>query len=87
MDDNYHRDHHYDHCLYGDDPDSIGEELHTHEHDHLFIVTEGEARIQLGDREVIIGQDEAFLVDGHIPHAVWNNSDGITKMIGISVIK
>lgn len=62
-------------------------ELHTHEHDHLFIVTEGEARIQLGDREVIIGQDEAFLVDGHIPHAVWNNSDGITKMIGISVIK
>jgi mannose-6-phosphate isomerase-like protein (cupin superfamily) len=50
-------------------------------------VTEGEARIQLGDREVIIGQDEAFLVDGHIPHAVWNNSDGITKMIGISVIK
>ena len=29
-------------------------ELHTHEYNHLFIVTEGEARIQLGDETVII---------------------------------
>ena len=33
-------------------------ELHTHEHNHLFIVTEGEARIQLGDETVIIHKDE-----------------------------
>ena len=33
-------------------------ELHTHEHNHLFIVTEGEARIQLGDETVTIHKDE-----------------------------
>ena len=29
-------------------------ELHTHEHNHLFIVTEGEAKVLLGDEEMII---------------------------------
>ncbi|MBQ7589792.1 MAG: cupin domain-containing protein [Verrucomicrobia bacterium] len=62
-------------------------EPHTHEHDHLFIVTEGEACIRLGEREVIVGKDESFLVEGRIPHSVWNNSDGVTKMIGITVTK
>ena len=62
-------------------------EPHTHEHDHLFIVTEGEVRIRLGEREVIVGKDESFLVEGRIPHSVWNNSDGVTKMIGITVTK
>lgn len=60
-------------------------ELHTHDHNHLFIVTEGEARIILGDRDVIVHKDEAFLVDGTIPHSVWNNIDGVTKMIRIKV--
>ena len=56
-------------------------ELHTHEHNHLFIVTEGEAKILLGDEEVIIHKDEAFLVEGRIPHSCWNNIEGVTKMI------
>ena len=38
-------------------------ELHTHEHNHLFIL----------------------LVEGRIPHSCWNNTDGVTKMIGITV--
>ena len=61
-------------------------ELHTHEHNHLFIVTEGEARIPLGEETVIIHKDEALLVEGRIPHSCWNNTDGVTKMIGITVI-
>ena len=60
-------------------------EVHTHEHNHLFIVTEGEAKALLGDREVIIKKNEAFLVEGQIPHSIWNNIDGETVMIGISV--
>ena len=60
-------------------------EKHTHEHNHLFIVTSGEARVLLDDEEVIIKKDEAFLVNGKIPHSVWNNIDGETVMIGISV--
>jgi quercetin dioxygenase-like cupin family protein len=59
---------------------------HTHAHSHLFIVTKGAARIQSGDREIILKKDESLLVDGEIPHSVWNHSDGETVMIGISVI-
>lgn len=58
---------------------------HTHEHNHLFIVTEGEAKVLLDDKEVIVKKDESFLVEGRIPHAVWNNVEGETVMIGISV--
>ena len=61
-------------------------ELHTHEHNHLFIVTEGEARVQLGEETVIIHKDEAFLVEGHIPHSCRNNINSLTKMIGITVL-
>ncbi len=60
-------------------------ELHTHEHNHLFIVTKGEAKIILGDEVVILKKDEAFLVNGSVPHSVWNNCDSETVMIGISV--
>jgi len=60
-------------------------EMHTHEHNHLFIVTKGEAKIKLLDKEVIIRKDEAFLVEGKIPHSVWNNILDETVMIGISV--
>lgn len=61
------------------------EKQHTHEHNHLFIVTEGEAKILLGDKEIIVKKDESYLVNGKIPHSVWNNYDGQTVMIGISV--
>ena len=60
-------------------------EQHTHEHNHLFIVTKGEAKVLLGEEEVIIHKDEAFLVKGTIPHSVWSNQDDETVMIGISV--
>lgn len=60
-------------------------ELHTHEHNHLFIVTKGEAKILLDDKEIIVKKDESFLVKGSIPHSVWNNTDDETVMIGISV--
>ena len=55
-------------------------EKHTHPHNHLFIVTKGEAKILLDDKK-----DEEFLVNGETPHSVWNNIDKETVMIGISV--
>lgn len=60
-------------------------EKHTHPHNHLFIVVKGEAKVELGDDIVIIHENESFLVKGEIPHSVWNNQDGETIMIGISV--
>ncbi len=60
-------------------------EQHTHEHNHLFIVVQGEAIVMLGDEKKIIHKDEAYLVEGKIPHSVWSNQDEETIMIGISV--
>lgn len=60
-------------------------DLHTHEHNHLFIVTSGQARIELGGEVKILNVNESFLVKGSIPHSVWNNIDGTTVMVGISV--
>lgn len=60
-------------------------ENHTHEHNHLFIVVEGEAKIILREEIIIIKENESFLVNGEIPHSVWNNIDDKTVMIGISV--
>jgi Cupin domain. len=62
-------------------------ELHTHGHSHLFIVVEGQIKIHLGDTFKIVNINESFLVNGDIPHSVWNNSDTRSIVVGISVIK
>ena len=70
---------------------------HTHATDHLFIVTQGEAKVLLDGQERIIGstsgiiefatksENEAFIVKGGIPHSVWNNAQAETVMIGITI--
>ena len=60
-------------------------ELHTHAHNHLFIVVKGEAKILLNNEPVIVRENESYLVKGSIPHSVWNNLSQTTVMIGISV--
>lgn len=61
-------------------------EQHTHNHNHLFIVVKGEAKILLDKETVIVKKNESFLVNGMIPHSVWNNAEEETIMIGITVI-
>ncbi len=58
---------------------------HTHSENHIFIVADGEARVVLGDREVIVKKNESLFVDGTTPHSIWNNSDKICQVIKISV--
>lgn len=60
-------------------------EKHTHPHNHLFIVVQGEGKALVGDEEIIIRKDEAYLGTGATPHSVWSNRDEETVMIGISV--
>ena len=60
-------------------------ELHTHAHNHVFIVVKGEAKIQYADHEVIIKENDSYLVDGQIPHSVWNNGTEQAVMIGLSI--
>lgn len=56
-------------------------EVHTSEHNHLFIVTQGQVGIILGEKEVVLNKDESFLAYGKTPHSVWNNIDRTTVMI------
>jgi len=60
-------------------------ELHAHAHNHLFIVVKGEAKVVFNDKHIIIHENESYLVQGNIPHSVWNNRPETTIMIGISV--
>ncbi|MDD3406382.1 MAG: cupin domain-containing protein [Paludibacteraceae bacterium] len=58
---------------------------------HIHICTiiyliKGEAKVLLADKEIIIHENESFLVEGKIPHSVWNNAEVTTIMIGITVI-
>ena len=62
-------------------------EKHTHEHNHLFIITKGEAKILLDDEEIFLKKDESYLVDGSIPHSIWNNAKNENVMIGINLKK
>lgn len=58
---------------------------HTHPHDHLFIVTAGEAKILLADQTILVKQNESYLVKGSFPHSVWNNTEQELVMIGMNV--
>lgn len=61
---------------------------HIHKHSHLFIVLQGEAKIILDNKEIVVKENESFVVDGQIPHSVWNNSSyKQAVMLGISVEK
>lgn len=60
-------------------------EKHTHEHNHLFFVLEGQAKVLLGDDEILIPQGQSYLVPGKIPHSVWNGGTGTAVMLGISL--
>lgn len=60
-------------------------EQHTHKHNHLFVVISGRAKVKFQDREVIINENESYLVSGSEPHSVWNDSTTTTIMLGISV--
>ena len=62
-------------------------ELHTHEHDHLFIVVKGEAKVLLSNEIHTISENDSFIVKGDIPHSVWNNTQETTIMIGITIEK
>lgn len=61
-------------------------ELHTHLHDHLFVVVEGEATILEEDKVIILRKDEAYRVKGSIPHSVWNRTQNEVTMLGITLL-
>ena len=57
---------------------------HTHSDNHIFIVVDGEAKVILDDKEIIVKKNESFFVDGMVPHSIWNNADQTTVVIKVS---
>ena len=55
---------------------------HTHEHNHLFVVVRGEAKIMLNDKPIIVKENESYYVNGSIPHSVWNGISVTTVISG-----
>lgn len=61
------------------------EPSHTHPHDHYFIVIEGVATIKMGEKKILVHEEESVLVSGSIIHSIWNETDKTLKMIGITI--
>ena len=57
---------------------------HVHSDNHIFIVVDGEAKVILGNKEIIVRKNESFFVDLMIPHSIWNNANQTTIVIKIS---
>ncbi len=60
-------------------------EAHTHKHSHLFIVTRGCVKIVFDTGERVLEENESFLVEGDVPHSMWNVGDEEACVIGISL--
>ncbi len=57
---------------------------HVHSDNHIFIVVDGEAKVILGDKEIIVQKNKSLFVDGMTPHSIWNNTNQTTTVIKIS---
>lgn len=62
------------------------EQVHTHPHNHLFIVVKGCVKVILGEEEKVLHANESLLVDGNTPHSVWNCGADEAVIVGISVV-
>jgi quercetin dioxygenase-like cupin family protein len=58
---------------------------HTHDHDHLFTVISGEVEIRMDGAKITLKSGMALRVPGRTVHSVWNVSDNIAKVSGISL--
>ena len=58
---------------------------HSHELGHFFIVTKGEAYVEIGEERFILHDNESCYVKSFAPHKTGNNIDDTTVMIGISI--
>jgi len=58
---------------------------HTHLHDHLFTVISGEIEIRLDGEKIALSNGMSLRVPGNKLHSVWNVSEQIAKVSGISL--
>ena len=57
---------------------------HTHPHHHLFLVTEGQVRLKIGQEEKFAAKDESLQVDGSVLHSIWSNGPEAARVVIIN---
>jgi len=60
---------------------------HTHSHNHLFTVISGTIEINEGNEKKQIREGMSIIVNGELPHSVWNIGTVRAKVMGISLNK
>lgn len=58
---------------------------HTHDHDHIFFVIEGAARIQIGEMSSLLTSNQALHVPGATIHSIWNCGDEELRILSINI--
>lgn len=59
---------------------------HRHESGHIFIVTEGEVRVMVGEEAHTVHKDESFVVAGGALHSIWNDREETAKVTKLNVL-
>lgn len=60
---------------------------HTHSHNHLFTVISGIIEINEGNEKKQVSEGMSIIVNGELPHSVWNIGTVRAKVMGISLNK
>lgn len=59
-----------------------------HDHNHLFIVVKGEAKVIVEGKESIVPENESVIVPGKVSHSIWNNSsENDLIMVSLSMLQ
>lgn len=46
---------------------------HSHPHEQMGIVLEGQMELQIGDERHLLGPNDVYLIPGGVPHAAWTH--------------
>jgi len=57
----------------------------THEHDHIFIVLEGQITVDIAGAKYLVEEEHSIYVEGQIPHSIWNTGNKTAHVIGVNI--
>jgi quercetin dioxygenase-like cupin family protein len=66
------------HCAPGEGP-----RVHTHPYGEVFVVEQGEATFQLGDRQLVVPSDHVVVSPPNIPHGFTNSGSGELRLVSV----
>ena len=58
---------------------------HTHPHDHIFFIVEGNARIQIGEKFYSLAENQALHVPGSSLHSIWNSGEEELRILSMNI--